>query len=115
MGDAHRPTASETSGLGDAGTQGRTAPRSGARAARRAALRDRAVETANEVGARVLHLTERAVVRASLVPATPFLPTATLDWIPALEADWKTIRAELDEVLSYRNELPNFQDISIDQ
>lgn len=77
--------------------------------------RDRAVELANEAGARVLHLTERAVVRSSLVPTTPFLPTDTFHWIPGLEAEWRTIRAELDEVLSYRDQLPNFQDISIDQ
>ncbi len=77
--------------------------------------RDRAVELANEAGARLLHLTERAVVSSSLVPTTPFLPTETFDWIPGLEAEWKTIRAELDEVLSYRDQLPNFQDISIDQ
>jgi beta-hydroxylase len=77
--------------------------------------RDRAVELANEAGAQVLHLAERAVVRSSLVPTTPFLPTETFPWIPGLEAEWKTIRAELDDVLSYRDELPNFQDISIDQ
>ncbi len=81
----------------------------------RISARDRAVELANQAGARVLHLTERAVVRSSLVPTTPFLPTDTFDWIPGLEAEWKTIRAELDEVLSYREALPNFQDISIDQ
>ncbi len=81
----------------------------------RMSARDRAVELANEAGARLLHLTERAVVRSSLVPTTPFLPTDTFDWIPGLEAEWKTIRAELDEVLSYRDQLPNFQDISIDQ
>ncbi|HET6963341.1 MAG TPA: aspartyl/asparaginyl beta-hydroxylase domain-containing protein [Acidimicrobiales bacterium] len=81
----------------------------------RMSARDRAVELANLAGARVLHLTERAVVRSSLVPTTPFLPTDTFDWIPGLEAEWQTIRAELDEVLSYRDQLPNFQDISIDQ
>jgi beta-hydroxylase len=81
----------------------------------RAPVRDRAVELANEAGARVLHATERVVVRSSLVPTTPFLPLGTFDWIPRLEAAWTTIRAELDQVLSYRDELPNFQDISIDQ
>src|SRR5579875_524247 len=81
----------------------------------RKSVRDRAVDLANEAGARALHLTERAVVRASLVPTTPFLPTDTFDWVPGLEAEWKTIREELDEVLSYRDALPNFQDISIDQ
>ncbi|HMC38871.1 MAG TPA: aspartyl/asparaginyl beta-hydroxylase domain-containing protein [Acidimicrobiales bacterium] len=77
--------------------------------------RDRAVELANEAGARVLHRMEKAVVRASLVPTSPFVPTSTFPWIPRLEGEWKTIRAELDDVLSYREDLPNFQDISIDQ
>ena len=77
--------------------------------------REKAVELANEAGARVLHLMERAVVRSSLVPTTPFLPTTTFDWIPGLEAKADIIRKELDNVLTYRDELPNFQDISIDQ
>ena len=46
---------------------------------------------------------------------TPFLATETFDWIRELESHWTTIRSELDEVLSYRDELPNFQDISVDQ
>jgi beta-hydroxylase len=78
-------------------------------------VRDRAVELANEVGARVLHGVERVVVSSSLVQTTPFLPLSTFDWIPRLEAGWPSIREELDQVLSYRDELPNFQDISIDQ
>ncbi len=78
-------------------------------------VRERAVELANQAGARLLHLTERVVLRSSLVPTTPFLPLETFDWIPGLEAEWQTIRAELDEVLAYRAVLPNFQDISVDQ
>jgi aspartyl/asparaginyl beta-hydroxylase (cupin superfamily) len=82
---------------------------------RRRPRRERAVELANEAGARVLHQLERFVLRSSLVPTTPFLATSTFGWIPGLEAEWKTIRAELDEVLAYRDDLPNFQDISVDQ
>jgi aspartyl/asparaginyl beta-hydroxylase (cupin superfamily) len=78
-------------------------------------VRDRAVELANEAGARVLHLTERFVLRSSLVPTTPFLATDTFEWVARLEAGAGEIRAELDDVLSFRDELPNFQDISIDQ
>ncbi len=82
---------------------------------RLATTRERAVELANEAGAHLLHLTERFVLRSSLVPTSPFLPLETFDWIPGLESEWKTIRGELDEVLSYREALPNFQDISVDQ
>jgi ornithine lipid ester-linked acyl 2-hydroxylase len=77
--------------------------------------RDRVLAMANELGARLLHLTERFVLRASTVPTTPFLPLDTFHWIPELEGHWPAIRAELDDVLSYRNDLPNFQDISVDQ
>src|SRR5437899_1907398 len=78
-------------------------------------FRDRAIDVLNEVGARLLQLLERLIVRASLVPTTPFLDPAALPWVPLLEDNWKAIRAELDEVLTYREELPNFQDISTDQ
>jgi aspartyl/asparaginyl beta-hydroxylase (cupin superfamily) len=77
--------------------------------------RDRALDVANQAGARVLHGLERVVLRSSEVATTPFLPVDTFGWIPTLEAEWETIRAELDEVLSYRDDLPNFQDISVDQ
>jgi ornithine lipid ester-linked acyl 2-hydroxylase len=77
--------------------------------------RDRVLAMANESGARLLHLAERFVLRASAVPTTPFLPLDTFSWISELEEHSSTIRAELDDVLSYRNDLPNFQDISVDQ
>jgi aspartyl/asparaginyl beta-hydroxylase (cupin superfamily) len=78
-------------------------------------IRDRALAGANQAGARLLHLTERFVLRSSLVPTTPYLSTDGFDWVPTLEAGWPVIRAELDQVLSYRDQLPNFQDISVDQ
>jgi beta-hydroxylase len=77
--------------------------------------RARALALANDAGARVLHGMERFVLRSSRVPTTPFLPVDTFRWISALEARWQTIRAELDQVLDYRDDLPNFQDISVDQ
>jgi aspartyl/asparaginyl beta-hydroxylase (cupin superfamily) len=79
------------------------------------ATRDRALALANEGGARVLHGLERFVLRSSLVPTSPFLPLDTFSWISDLEAHWETVRSELDQVLSYRDALPNFQDISVDQ
>ena len=38
-----------------------------------------------------------------------------MPWIPALEARWRDIRAELDRVLQRPEDIPNFQDISRDQ
>lgn len=74
-----------------------------------------ALGLANEAGARFLRALERFVVRSSLVPTTPFVAPDVFAWIPDLEANWKVIRAELDQVLTFRDDLPNFQDISVDQ
>lgn len=61
-------------------------------------LRDRAFTAGIEAGATVLHAAERAVLRTSTVPTTPFLATDGFGWIAELERSWKEIRVELDEV-----------------
>lgn len=45
----------------------------------------------------------------------PFFDVGEFPWIKDVEADWTKVRTELDEVLKYRDELPNFQDISEQQ
>jgi aspartyl/asparaginyl beta-hydroxylase (cupin superfamily) len=80
-----------------------------------AGWRDRALDVVNRAGAWLLHHLERRLLRSSLVPTTPFLPTSTFPWIDQLEANWTTVRSELDEVLSFQDDLPNFQEISVDQ
>src|SRR5207302_5330390 len=67
------------------------------------------------VGRRPPRLLGRPLVSASVVPATPFLPAGHFPWAARLEADWKTIRRELEDVMAYRDDLPNFQEISADQ
>ncbi|MGO9087688.1 MAG: aspartyl/asparaginyl beta-hydroxylase domain-containing protein [Candidatus Sulfotelmatobacter sp.] len=42
---------------------------------------------------------------------TFFDPEAFL-WVAPVEAEWKLIRTELESLLMYREEIPNFQDIS---
>ncbi|HMK96394.1 MAG TPA: aspartyl/asparaginyl beta-hydroxylase domain-containing protein [Acidimicrobiales bacterium] len=79
------------------------------------AWRDKAVTAATELGARALHSTESWLLKYSLVPTTPFLPLGTFPWVERVEKMAPAVRAELDEVLSHREDLPNFQDISIDQ
>jgi beta-hydroxylase len=81
----------------------------------RMSLRTRAVDIANEAGASALHGIEGVVLRYSSVPTTPFLDVSQFDWARRLEDSFADIRAELDQVLEYREDLPNFQDISIDQ
>ena len=78
-------------------------------------LRERIGNVFLELGARLLQLLERIVTRSSLVPTTPYLPADRFPWAAELEANWKTIRRELEDVMTYRDDLPNFQDISTDQ
>lgn len=67
------------------------------------------------VGFRAILVVEKLIERSSLVGNSPFLSTGAFPWIADLEAGWPTIRAELNQVLTYREALPNFQDISVDQ
>ena len=57
--------------------------------------------------------------RASLVGDRPIHDPARhpghFAWTRRLEDHWRTIRAELDDILKHRDQLPNFQDISKDQ
>lgn len=67
------------------------------------------------VGLWIIKQLERFIRHNSLVEDIPVLDTDVFDWIPALEADWKQIRSELDAVLLNPDQVPNFQDISRDQ
>lgn len=80
-----------------------------------AGVREKAVLTATHLGGRALHSTESWLLKHSLVPTTPFLPVETFDWIKTAEDAVPEIQAELEQVLSHREELPNFQDLSPDQ
>jgi ornithine lipid ester-linked acyl 2-hydroxylase len=84
-------------------------------ASSQASVRERISEGIINVGFRLILLLEKLIARYSLVGTTPFLSPERFSWIPTMEADWKKIRAELDEVMTYRDDLPNFQDISTDQ
>lgn len=58
---------------------------------------------------------EERIDRHSLVGPGPFFPRTAFPWTGELERSWKAIRQELDQVLAYRDDLPNFQDISVEQ
>ncbi|NJN39051.1 MAG: aspartyl/asparaginyl beta-hydroxylase domain-containing protein [Acaryochloridaceae cyanobacterium CSU_3_4] len=51
----------------------------------------------------------------SLVGNTPFIDPQLFSWVSNLESNWQCIAQELQEVLKYQDELPNFQDLSPDQ
>lgn len=54
---------------------------------------------------------EIRVVRASLLPDTATYDKAAFPWVAPLEADWPKIRAELDAVMGYREQMPSFHEI----
>jgi ornithine lipid ester-linked acyl 2-hydroxylase len=82
---------------------------------RRRTPRERAVDLANRIGERFLRWMDRYLGRNSLIGDDTFFDPAGFEWIPTLEAGVPRIRKELDAVLEYRDDLPNFQDISTDQ
>jgi ornithine lipid ester-linked acyl 2-hydroxylase len=66
-------------------------------------------------GEQAIRRLEGYIGRNSLVGDTPYFSSDFFPWIPDLEAQWKTIRQELDVLLEQVDRLPNFQDISRDQ
>jgi aspartyl/asparaginyl beta-hydroxylase (cupin superfamily) len=68
-----------------------------------------------KIGRRVLHLTDRFISSQSLIGSAPVFDPAIFPWIETFEANWQSIRAELDVVLQDRDSLPSFHDISPDQ
>ncbi len=72
------------------------------------------------VGEWLLDRCDRLVTHASRIGNSPIFDPRTVGtevfpWRRSFEAHWGTIRAELDDLLKYREALANFQDISTDQ
>ena len=55
---------------------------------------------------------QRLMHRYSRVGDGEFFDPGKFAWVPALEENWRQIRRELDHVLQYADDIPNFQDIS---
>lgn len=66
----------------------------------------------NWPGKASLRFVERAMGRASLVGDTPVLPRGTFPFVAELEANWRTIRDELETVIAERDRMPTMQTIS---
>ena len=66
-------------------------------------------------GKRALRRLDHYLARQSLVPDQPVLDARLFPWLTEFEANWRTVRTELDAILRYRDRLPRFQDISRDQ
>lgn len=54
---------------------------------------------------------EDLVARFSVHGAPPVYSNTHFPWVDAVEADWQKVRAELDQVMQYRDSMPSFQDI----
>jgi len=63
-------------------------------------------------GGYLLGVAERIIARTSSIGDRAIYDTDEFPWSRRVEAEWKTIRAELDAVLDRRDELPNFQDVT---
>jgi beta-hydroxylase len=63
------------------------------------------------VGLRLQTALENAVVEASVLPDTPVYDSADFPWVKKLEAEWRLIRDELEQVLVYRDQMPSFHEI----
>ena len=87
----------------------------GVGATAKGSLWERIVELTIAVGERLLAPVERFLGKRSLVGDETFFPNERFPWIAEVEANWTTIRAELEQVLEDHDALPNFQDISKDQ
>lgn len=64
---------------------------------------------------KLLRRLEGLIESHSLVGNTPFIDAQQFPWMSDLEAHWQVIAQELDDILQYQDELPNFQDLSPDQ
>jgi ornithine lipid ester-linked acyl 2-hydroxylase len=58
---------------------------------------------------------ERLVKKHSLVGDHTFFSNEQFPWVAKLEANWKDIRRELDNVMETTMEIPSFQDVSRQQ
>ncbi|MGV3756947.1 MAG: aspartyl/asparaginyl beta-hydroxylase domain-containing protein [Verrucomicrobiota bacterium] len=54
---------------------------------------------------------ERRVAGVSVNPDLHVYDNKTFPWAADVESDWKLVRAELDQVMKFRDQMPSFQDI----
>jgi beta-hydroxylase len=67
------------------------------------------------LGKRLIRSLADFLGRQSLVGDTPVLARQPFPFLDAFEARWREIRAEVQEILKYREAVPTFQEVSPDQ
>ena len=68
-----------------------------------------------KAGRALLHGVSSFIARQSTIGTGPLFLPSVFPWLGVFEANWRSIRAELDAVLEFPDRLPAFQDISPDQ
>ena len=63
---------------------------------------------------RIVAFVERLNLKYSKVGNPPIYDKAVFPWTAEVERDWRAIRAELDRVLTRKDELPGFHELSTD-
>lgn len=56
-------------------------------------------------------IAEAIIARCSIHGDPPIYDISHFPWVADVEADWQKVRAELDQVMKYRDAMPSFQDI----
>ena len=54
---------------------------------------------------------ESGVAKVSVNGDPPVYENELFPWAPGVEADWRLVRAELDQVMRYRDQIPSFHEI----
>ncbi|HXQ09557.1 MAG TPA: aspartyl/asparaginyl beta-hydroxylase domain-containing protein [Caulobacteraceae bacterium] len=72
----------------------------------------RAVRALSQTGRRIEAAVERWLAKNSLAETSEIISRTAVPWAATLEANWTTIRRELDEVLRERAALPTMQELS---
>jgi len=62
----------------------------------------------------VVAFVERLNLKYSKVGNPPIYDNAVFPWTQTIERDWRAIRAELDRVLTRKDDLPGFHELSTD-
>ena len=66
-------------------------------------------------GKRLVRKVAATQSRQSVVPDTPKIANDHFPFLRAFEDEWRTIRAEAEAVLAFRDAIPGFQEVSPDQ
>jgi beta-hydroxylase len=63
------------------------------------------------LGVPVVNTLEGVMAGSSIIPDAPVYDSHTFPWVREIEADWRLVREELDQIMSYRDQMPSFHEI----